>query len=95
MYGFRTHHQVAVHIRPRINSNIETRHTAEQTNPLGEGESDCKLDRITMTDAWFITRRRKGEPVGLREDDRNTSLGPSKALSDQPSFQAPMVTARH
>ena len=42
MYGFRTHHQVAGHIRPLINSNRATRRAAEQTNPLGEGESDCE-----------------------------------------------------
>ena len=38
------HHQVAGHIRPLINSNRATRRAAEQTNPLGEGKSDCELD---------------------------------------------------
>jgi hypothetical protein len=45
MYGFRTHHQVAGHVRPLVISNIATRRAAEQTNPLGEGEFDCELDR--------------------------------------------------
>src|ERR1022692_2566983 len=45
MYGYRTHHQVAGHIRLLITSNSATRRTGEQTNPLGESKSDCELDR--------------------------------------------------
>src|SRR6266851_4100259 len=62
MYGFRTHHQVAGHIRPLVTSNIATRRAAEQTNPLGEGELDCKLVNAGKRDEERHDERTKGAP---------------------------------
>jgi hypothetical protein len=75
MYGFRTHHRVAGHIRPLVTSNIATRRAAEPTNPLGEGEFDCELDRDLSGRAQSIAEIAERECVGAGHVRRMMRLG--------------------
>jgi hypothetical protein len=75
MYGFRTHHRVAGHIRPLVTSNIATRRAAEPTNPLGEGEFDCELDRDLLGRAQSIAEIAERECVGAGHVRRMMRLG--------------------
>jgi len=82
MYGFRTHHQGAGHIRPLITSNSATRRDAEQTNPLGEGESDCEL-RPRPVGSSVAGHSRAPGGAGLkaeRRPDESLSPGPLSLL---------------
>jgi hypothetical protein len=73
MCGFRTNHQVAAHIRLLVNSNRATQRAAEQTNPRGEGESDCELDR-ELDNKCYRLRASIGE-VRLRRYDARIPNG--------------------